>query len=262
MHRWGLLLLLIGVAPAAEPPDERDVPKENPYKTEADIARGKQLFLGHCAPCHGPEGAGGKGANLARPSLPRAVDDQALFRILRNGIPGTEMPGAWEMIDHEVWQVAAFVRTLGRSVHDEPLTGDRVRGEQLFRTRGNCLQCHIVGHEGGAIGPHLTEVGLRRDAAYLRKTLLDPQSTIPDYYLFVEVVAKDKKRISGLRINEDTYTIQIRDLSGRAHVFWKNELAEIHRDPSRTPMPSYRGSLSSSELEDMVAYLASLRGVE
>lgn len=116
---------------------------------------GKQLFLGHCAPCHGPAGDGGKGANLARPVLPRGADDRSLFLVVQKGIPGTEMPGAWEMIDHAVWQVAAFVRTFGRVAQDEPVTGDRTRGEQLVRSKGNCLQCHTSAGRADAWRPHL-----------------------------------------------------------------------------------------------------------
>jgi hypothetical protein len=84
------------------------------------------------------------GANLALPTLPRAADDAALFRVIRAGISETEMPGAWEMIDHEVSQVAAFVRTFGRGAQ-ESVPGDPARGEQLFRSKGNCLQCPTVG---------------------------------------------------------------------------------------------------------------------
>src|SRR5438105_5324633 len=120
MIRGGAICLFLAMRISAQSPDEKEIPKQNPYQSEADVAHGKQLFLGHCAPCQGPAGDGGKGANLARPVLPRGADDQSLFRVLRRGIPGTEMPGAWEMIDHEVWQVAAFVRTLGRAAQDEP----------------------------------------------------------------------------------------------------------------------------------------------
>jgi len=110
------------------------------------------------------------------------------------------------------------------------------------------------------MGPSLTEVGLRRDAAYLRKTLLDPQSTIPEHYVYMELVTRDKKKISGIRLDEDTYSIQVRDLSNRLHSLWKSELAEVHRDSTHTPMPSFRGTFSAAELDDVVAYLVSLRG--
>jgi cytochrome c oxidase cbb3-type subunit III len=261
MMRGGMLCLVLAIGLRAQSPDEKDIPKQNPYQSEADVARGKQLFLGHCAPCHGPEGDGGKGARLARPVLPRAADDRALFRVLRGGIPGTEMPGAWEMIDHEVWQVAAFVRTLGRAAQDEPVTGDRGRGEQLVRAKGNCLHCHTVGREGGRMAPPLTDVGYRRSASFLRQTLLDPASTIPFDFLYVELVARNNKKVTGIRLSEDTYSIQVRDLSDNLHSYYKNELADIRRDRRHTPMPSYRGTFSDSEIGDVVAYLLSLRGL-
>ena len=72
---------------------QTDIPKENPFTSAADMARGARLFTANCAPCHAPKGNGGRGANLARPRLPRAADDAALFQIIRDGIPNTEMPG-------------------------------------------------------------------------------------------------------------------------------------------------------------------------
>src|SRR5260370_19037361 len=89
------------------------IPKENPFTSAADFARGARLFTANCAPCHGPKGNGGRGANLARPRLPRAADDAALFQGIRDGIPNTEMPGAWGVTDHEMWQGAPHVWTPG-----------------------------------------------------------------------------------------------------------------------------------------------------
>ena len=42
--------------------------------------------------------------------------------------------------------------------------------------------------------------------------------------------------------------------------FWKEDLAALEKQPGRSPMPSYRGRLSDHELDDLVAYLVSLRG--
>ena len=263
MLRIGVILLFgVAVASAQQPDQERKPPKENPYQSESDVARGKQLFMGHCAPCHGPAGNGGKGANLARPALPRAADDLSLFRIIRRGIPNSEMPGAWEMNDHEAWQVAAFVRTLGRNTVEEQVPGDPARGEQLVRRKGNCMQCHTIGREGGRMGPPLTDIGLRRSSDHLRKTLLDPKSTLPEGFAYVELTTKTKKRIAGLRVDEDTYTIQVRDLSDGLHSFWKSELASLQKDPKRTPMPSFKDTFSESEMQDVIAYLVSLRGLK
>jgi putative heme-binding domain-containing protein len=259
MLRAVLLLAVIPLVVLAD--DQKQIPKNNPFQSASDLARGKQLFLGHCAPCHGPEGNGGKGANLAQPTLPRGSDDAALFRTIQDGIQGTEMPKAWEMTDHEVWQVAAFVRTLGRVAASETTSGNAARGRELARSRGNCLHCHVIAGEGTSMGPELSEVGLRRSASYLRRTLLDPKTSIPPGYAFVELVATGNQRMSGFRLAEDTYSIQIRELNGRLHSYWKSELSEFRKDNSRTPMPSFKTTLSDGEREDVVAYLLTLRGV-
>jgi putative heme-binding domain-containing protein len=254
--RWkvGLLAGLIVAGLSAQTPD---IPKNNPYTSPADIERGARLFAANCSPCHGPKGNGGRGANLARPKLPRAPDDAALFQTIRDGIPNTEMPGVWSMNDHETWQVAAHVRTLGR-VAPEQVSGDPAAGAAVFRSKG-CAGCHTVGTEGGRMGPPLTEIGERRSAAYLRGLVLDPASYLTEDFTMADLATTSGARITGIVINEDTYSIQVRDLQDRLHSFWKQDLATLEKHTDRTPMPSFRGRLSDRELEDLVAYLASLR---
>ena len=140
--------------------------------------------------CHGPAGEGGRGANLARATLPRAADDPSLFHVLHDGIQNTEMPGAYAMTDHEMWQVAAFVRTLGRAA-SEKVPGDPERGRGLFNGKGGCLRCHTINGAGGIVGPALTEIGSRRSAAFLRNTLLDPDSTLPEGFAMVRAETKE-----------------------------------------------------------------------
>jgi putative heme-binding domain-containing protein len=110
------------------------------------------------------------------------------------------------------------------------------------------------------MGPPLSEVGARRSPAYLRDVLLEPATKLPEGFLQVSVVTKYGQRLTGIRVDEDTYSIQMRDLTDRLHSFWKNELVELKKAPSSTPMPSYREVFSQAELSDVVAYLASLRG--
>jgi putative heme-binding domain-containing protein len=112
------------------------------------------------------------------------------------------------------------------------------------------------------MGPDLTAIGLRRNVAFLRRTLIDPRTSIPEGYAFVDVVTTENQRVSGFRLSEDTYTVQVRDLSGRLYSFWKTELSEYRKDATRTPMPSFQTTLSGSEREDVIAYLVSRRGVQ
>ena len=237
------------------------VPKENPYATAADLARGEQLFKGQCGGCHGPNGEGGRGAVLAQPRLRHAADDESLFRLIRDGVKGTEMPGAFTLTSREIWQLAAHVRRLGR-LPPESVPGDAGRGGEVYRTKGNCAQCHIVRGEGGSFGPELTEIGARRNAAYLRASLVEPEAAVPEGFLQVRAVTKDGRRILGVRLSEDTFTIHIRDLNGRIYSLVKQDLKELQKDFGKSPMPGFEGTLTPAEVEDLVAYLASLRGAQ
>ncbi len=230
---------------------------------------GETLFREHCAPCHGAHGEGGRGANLAVRKLPRAPDDAALGSLISQGIPGTEMP-VTRMTDAERAELIAYVRSLAPSAQAAgQVPGDRVRGEQLFWGKGNCGGCHTVGPRGGRIGPDLTSIGQRRGPANLRQSLLDPEAEtpenfaqyrkviyMPDNYLRVRVVTREGKEITGARVDEDTFTIQIRDDASRIYSFRKDALKELHEDWGKSPMPSYRGTLSENELTDVIAYLS------
>lgn len=236
-------------------------------------AEPEALFLTHCAPCHGAKGDGGRGANLAVRRLLHAPDDAALSAVIRDGIPGTQMPGT-RMTADENLALVAYVRGLGRS-QAASVAGDAVKGEALFWEKGHCGGCHTVGPRGGRMGPDLTVAGARRSAAYLRQSLLEPEAEVPetfavyrrviampDNFLQVRVVTTEGKTITGVRLNEDAFTIQVRDYADRLHSFRKDELRELHWDWGKSPMPSYRDAFTGGELQDLVAYLVSLRGAQ
>lgn len=248
----GFLLVLLATSVWAQQPDPIST------MTADDLARGKRLYGGHCAPCHGQTAEGGRGPNLAQPKLRRAADNPALFKIIQEGVNGSEMDGAWQMTDREIWQVAAFIRSLSRS-SVEQLPGDAERGKRLYAAAG-CAACHMVQGAGTGAGPDLSEIGARRSAAYLRQSLLEPGKTAPEGFLMVQAVTRAGRELRGVRLNEDSFTLQIRDLDGRIHSLRKQSVKEVKKLFGESPMPSYRDNFSASQLDDLVAYLASLRG--
>jgi mono/diheme cytochrome c family protein len=101
--------------PPAAPPSDPDA-----------VARGAQLFATSCAPCHG-ERADGHGvrrrsltsspADLTRLSAERS-DPQRLFAVLRDGVPGSDMPSWRALSERERWDLVAFVRSLSVSAEE------------------------------------------------------------------------------------------------------------------------------------------------
>ena len=223
-----------------------------------DLARGEKLFQGHCALCHGTKGDGGRGPVLAQPRLKRAPDDAALVKVITEGIQGTEMPGAWQMNEREIRQVASHVKSLGR-ITPTPVPGDVARGAALYQGKGGCAGCHMIKGQGRLIGPDLSAIGLRRNAAYLREAILNPEAALPDYFLQSRVVPHTGPMVTGVRLGEDSFAIQVRDFSGGLHSYWKRDLKEIFKDRGKSPMPSYKDKFTEAELTDLVAYMASLR---
>ena len=83
----------------------------NPLTSLEDRARGRELFLDHCASCHGRDGQGAQAPTLAKTNFSVGSSDFALYKVLRDGIAGTAM----ESIDLSIaerWQVVAFLRSL------------------------------------------------------------------------------------------------------------------------------------------------------
>jgi putative heme-binding domain-containing protein len=195
---------------------------------------------------------------LTRARLTRAPDDTALLHIIEDGIRGTEMPGAGALSEREMRQTAAYVRSLGK-VPLKAVPGDPAHGEEIYRGKGNCSGCHSIHGEGGVAGPDLSGIGESRSAAFLRESLVDPGAAVPEGYLMVTAVPKNGDRVSGVRVNEDSFSIQIQDSAGRFYSFWKKDLSQIESQRGKSPMPSYKTRLSDSELTDLVAYLASLK---
>ena len=267
-HSW---LICIAVSALASPALGQQAQSKDPVATltPAELAHGKRLFEGHCSRCHGMRGTGGDGPNLARPRLRHAPDDQALFGVIQNGIPGTGMPQTWQLSDGEIWKLVGYIRTLGRTARAE-VSGNPEVGKSVYLGSG-CDVCHIVGGRGGNLGPDLTDVGARRGPNHLRESLIDPGASLPEQlveyypagyaqYLMVRLITKDGQEIRGVRLNEDTFTIQVRDGDDRIRSFEKSTLVGLEKKFGESLMPSYLDALSDSDLEDLVAYLISLRG--
>ena len=239
---WRLWILLAFAAAAAAQPD---------------LPNGRVIFESQCALCHGQTGGGGRGPSLVRPKLAKAPDPAALRRVISNGIE-PEMPGAWQLNPDEVSNVAAYVLSLG-SMPVEKLAGDPVRGARVYQSQG-CAACHMVAGAGEGFGPELTDIGARRNAAHLRRAVLQPATALPDRFVYLAVVPATGDPVRGVRVNEDTFTVQLKDSRGRFHSFRKSDLKDLRRLEKQTPMPSYEGRIPAAELDDLIAYLAGLRG--
>ncbi len=254
---WGAL----GVAGAAQTagrarPIPANLPETNPFASPADLNIGRALYMGRCSHCHGQDGEGGRGAVLTTGRLRRGGTDRELFVLIRNGIPDTEMTGTFSLADADIWRMVGHVRELGRQGTSEPSAGDPAAGSLVYQKAG-CAACHTIDGQGGFLGPDLSDIGARRAVRHLRQSLLDPNADIPLDYRTVTVTTAAGASIGGIHLNEDEYSIHLRDANGNLRSFLKSELAGLAL-PRQSLMPSY-ASLSTAEVENLVAFLGSLQ---
>ena len=248
-----MLLLACGVCGAQQE-------AKNPYGSDPDaIEAGRGAFRIYCSPCHGIGGVGGRGPDLTLGDYSVGDTDEALLEAISEGISGTEMPGyEGRMSPDSLWRMVSYVRSLARPT-SEPLTGDARSGKQIYWGKGGCAACHRINNKGGRLGPDLSRVGRSRSAAYLRAAILEPGETISPEYQRVTVVTGDGKRIVGVGLNYDNFSALVMDANEDFHTFLRSEVQSIERD-YQSLMPGYGDTLSDSETDDLLAYLADLRG--
>lgn len=224
-------------------------------KPEA-IAAGAKLFSGSCGGCHGPDGSGGaRGPNLVRRSLWHPLSDEGIFKAVREGVPGTDMPPT-KLSDDDTWNLVAFIHSLTGPASDQQVAGDRAAGKQVFVSAG-CANCHAIRGEGGIHGPDLSNIGGSRPLPVIRESIVAPSKDL--FYLGnegVTVTLKNGKKLEGIARNRSNYSMQLVEKSGELHLLRMSEVKEMVLR-ANSPMPGdYAKKLSKEQLRDLLAYLA------
>lgn len=252
------IAVLLAAALAAIPSNAQEShgTVENPFTSPAEVAAGGRLYRSHCAVCHGIEGEGGRGADLTTGLYRHGGADVDLYNTISEGIPGTEMPGIF-FNGRQLWQLVAFVRSLGQGRAAEQVRGDPANGRKIFVAKG-CGGCHRVRGDGGRAGPDLSDIGAVRSLGHLQSSILRPDESVLPQHWMVRAETRNGKIISGMRLNEDTFSVQLIDATGNLKSLQKKDLAEMKVDRS-SAMPAYEGQIEGADFDDLVAYLASLR---
>ena len=253
--------------------------------TQQEIDAGRALYDGNCGRCHNDDGAGVMGVELFK-QIRRATSDEDIAKLIQAGITGTSMP-PHQFTTPQALNVVAYLRSMvgvtpgaraaAGSGSGSGLIGDVARGKTVFDGKGGCLSCHAVDGSAGKTGPDLGPPAARAGgpggaggagrgggrgappptAAALERSILEPNADVAVPYRVFQVTTKAGQTVRGSLLNQDTFSIQLRDQAGELRAFQKSDLKDHGFQPS--PMPSARGRLAPQEVADVVAYLLSLR---
>jgi cytochrome c oxidase cbb3-type subunit III len=255
-----LMVAVLGIVAGGRLSAAQDLPAKNPLDGNADAIRaGMGLFRARCADCHGMDGTGVRGPDITL-IWANGRTDEGLFKTIKLGVPGTEMPANPRIQDHEAWQLLAYVRTLAAPARTEPPRGDAASGEAVFKAQ--CVACHRVNGSGGRLGPDLSRVGMARSRDRL---VLRIRRGIEDFAQGFEPVTLTPhvgQPIQGVKKNEDLFSVQIMDGAQRIQGYDKGKMKTV-ANGTRSAMPIFgTDRLSDAQLDDLVRYLQTLRGFD
>jgi putative heme-binding domain-containing protein len=234
------------------PPNSNYALLKNPAAVEA----GQKRYLQLCSGCHARNGEGGQGEgqgpNLITSWEVRRAQDRDLFEFIKNGVKGTTMP-AFALPDDQIWELAAFVRSLNAPAINVPVPGDTAAGEAIFFGKDRCSACHAIQGKGGHLGPDLSNIGATRRLSEIREAILNPKAEATPGYRPVLIEVSKGERLRGIVRHESNWSLQVLDERGNLHLL-HGEAVEKAQFQSGSWMPAV--DLPADETQNLLAYLS------
>jgi cytochrome c oxidase cbb3-type subunit III len=247
------------------------LPNTNPFHgNQQALDQGREIYNKTCTACHGKDGeVGDRGPGLGIPGRHYLRNrDEEIFDAILKGVPGTDMPPSG-LSETDAWKVAAYIRALRGTAIDAPAKGDVARGEQIFRGKGGCMQCHMLGGKGGLIGPDLTYIASQRKLSSIIDALTkvehpieidggrhDSQLMPLANYQAVRVTTQDGRTIRGILKNQDSISVQMLGFDNVLYAFMRSELRAINFEPKSLMPTDYDKRLTRDEFQDLLAFLS------
>ncbi len=231
-----------------------------------------------CLGCHQLNEEGGKiGPNLNRSSF--NYRPEWIYAWISNPQafhPATKMPNLG-LKPEEARAITAFLVAFQPKEDDEEeeseagipddwqqylsTVGDAVRGEKIFNDAegtANCAKCHLVKGKGGTVGPELSIVGTSRTREFLLESVLDPNVVITAGYKTIMILTKDRKFITGIKVNEDESGFDIVDKEGKDRHIPRDKVKKFKTQKISTMPGNFKDLLEVQEVADLLAYLGTL----
>jgi mono/diheme cytochrome c family protein len=210
-----------------------------------DATRGKTIFegKGNCASCHAISGVGGTSGPDLGPTGGRGGRGAAVAAAVPpppGGAAGAPPAGA-----------PAGGGGAGRGGRGAGAGGGRGGGAPAGAPRGGGAPAAGGPPPGGGRG------GPAVNPQQIERSIVDPSAEMAAPYRVYQVVTKANVTARGTLLNQDTFSVQMRDSNDKLMSYWKSDLKDYGFVPS--PMPSYKNTLTPQEIADVVSYLVSLR---
>lgn len=133
-----------------------------------------------------------------------------------------------------------------------------MEGRQIFKK--TCQQCHMLYGEGAKIGPDLTGSN-RANLEYVLTNVIDPSAAIAKEYKMNIVITTDGRVLTGMIVEKSGERITLQTVNERI-VLLPEDIEELSESPLSMMPEGQFDQLTSQQIRDLVAYLATKQQVE
>lgn len=149
------------------------------------------------------------------------------------------------------WKVADLESDLDQVAHGRNFAQGQ---DSVFAVQ--CLLCHRVGEEGGAVGPELTAISSRFSRRDILESIIEPSKVISEQYTNTDITLKNGDTLTGRIVSEDGDKIVVRPTMLAPEMKEISKADIKSREVSKiSPMPpGLLNMLTKEEILDLLAY--------
>jgi putative heme-binding domain-containing protein len=139
--------------------------------------------------------------------------------------------------------------------------GNPEKGKVLFSDLKGlaCIKCHAIKGEGGAVGPDLSDIGVRYPKDEIIQSILYPSAKIFSGYEPVTVALTDGRVLTGIVKNDTAEILEIQDAEAKKIAIPKADIDE-KKVSNVSLMPNgLAEGLSKGDFADLISYLETLK---
>lgn len=271
-----------GAQPSTPPQgqDRRELPRfpahQRPPADPVVVERGRGLYVGNCAPCHGADARGGQlgGPNLLRSQLVLADrDGELIVPVVQKGRPGTIMVPRPDIAEADVKAMTTYLHHLqaqgsnqggpppGEEVPLDILVGDAKAGAAYFAQK--CASCHSAAGDLNGIATRVPEAMALQNLwvsggrAAGRRQFRPPseRSTVT-----ATVTLPSGEKVEGPLVRLDDFLVTVRLADGSQRSFRRD--GDVPAVSVNNPLQAHQellAVLTDTNMHDVTAYLATLK---
>ncbi len=144
------------------------------------------------------------------------------------------------------------------SVKGDPAAGEKIFFDTQILGAEACANCHIAKEKGSEVGPVLSKIG-RRSPDYIRESILKPSTVIVSGFETTVITTKDGRNITGIKKAEDDSSVELATADGKLQAIPKGEIQQTITSKTSLMPNNYSELLNEQQLNDLLAYLLTLR---